>query len=151
MIRHRSVVPEGVHVLGGWPVKTYTVGAERLGGAPDLWREQALVAATDVLAEQPRTEDEPLAGVLVLHHGMVGVWLLVDWWRGDILHQALFLGQEPHVGFGPAPQQVLACVFELVVIDHERRAWARHVLGGQPDLDAYLRDVVEVTAGSAYA
>jgi hypothetical protein len=45
----------------------------------------------------------------------------------------------------------MACSFELVVTDHERRAWARHVLGGRPDVEAYLADVVTVQAGQPYS
>jgi hypothetical protein len=42
----------------------------------------------------------------------------------------------------PHPTPAIACVWELAVLDHERRAWVRHVLARPhgPDAGAYLRD-----------
>jgi hypothetical protein len=68
---------------------------------------------------------------------------------GDILHQSLFMARGSGAGGGPPPPHVVACSLELVVVNHECRAWARRVLG-VGDVGACLADLVEVRAGEAY-
>lgn len=47
--------------------------------------------------------------------------------------------------FKPAKQDLMACAYELIVIDFERRAWVSTVMTGKPMeayLDAWLPDGV---------
>jgi hypothetical protein len=65
---------------------------------------------------------------------------LVYWWQGvNELHQRAFVGAEVDaleiVELTPA-----GCVYELAIVEFERRAWVEDVIGnpGGPDLDRYL-------------
>ncbi len=87
-------------------------------------------------------------GFVVLHHGEEAMWLLVDWWIEDILHQQLFYASIDDVGDfrdGP-PNHEMACVWELLVTSHERDAWVKHVMmdPGNANFEAYLDDVFSV-------
>lgn len=95
---------------------------------------------TDVLASAQEASvgmvdpggNEPATGFAILHLGEEADWLQICWWRADILHARLFQ-RPPGSGdpFGePSDDSVRACVWELEVIDFERRAWATHVLAG---------------------
>ncbi|WP_246302358.1 hypothetical protein [Achromobacter anxifer] len=83
-------------------------------------------------------------GFCIVHVGEEAVWLLVDWWiSGGILCQRMYsapLGQPEQ--FQPVQGPFIACVWELEVTAHERRAWMRHVLREDPDTAAYLADVM---------
>jgi hypothetical protein len=83
-------------------------------------------------------------GFCIVHVGEEAVWLLVDWWiSGGILCQQMYSAplQQPEQ-FQPVQGPFMACVWELQVTAHERGAWMRHVLRGEPDADAYLADVL---------
>ena len=87
-------------------------------------------------------------GFAVLHHGEEAMWLLVDWWIEDILHQQLFWSSLDDVNnFQPGPpNHEMACVWELSVITHERNAWVKHTMldPERADFDAYLADALSI-------
>ena len=149
---HRPIEHAPSEDCRGWPMKQYRITAESpAAGVGSDWEDQARELTRDVMSAQPRTAGQPEAGFRILHHGALGNWLLIDWWRGDVLHQQLFFAGEGSAWFGPPPPNVVACSFELVVTDHERRSWARHVLGADADVDAYLADLISVEGGLPYA
>lgn len=85
-------------------------------------------------------------GFVVLHHGEEAMWLLVDWWVEDILHQQLSYAPVDDVDnfqAGP-PNHEMACVWELLVTAHERDAWVKHTMTDPENADfaAYLSDVL---------
>ena len=83
-------------------------------------------------------------GFVILHEGLQGTWLLLHWWaHGDILCGRLLRAEPGGAVFAPQDDRpLLACVWELVVIDHERRAWVRAMMREAPDSGAYLADVL---------
>ncbi len=81
------------------------------------------------------------AGFAVLHEGDEGRWLLLHWWvsggiatrrlwRSDLVTDAQFLEADP---------LLMACVWELGLIDFERRSWMRTAMSGKPVSD-YIED-----------
>jgi GNAT superfamily N-acetyltransferase len=81
------------------------------------------------------------AGFAIIHTGLETTWLIVAIWHQDIAHVRTFrspVGEtswEPVEAWGPT-----MCVWEMEVLDDERRAWIDRVLGRPetPDLDGYL-------------
>lgn len=80
-------------------------------------------------------------GFAVLHQGEEGLWLLLHWWlEGGIATEILWqseLGDE--VDFMPAQPLLMACVWELGIIDFERRAWMETAMAGKPVADYLAR------------
>ena len=65
---------------------------------------------------------------------------LVYWWQGtNELHQRSFVG-ETIEALEPVEWTPAGCVYELAVVEFERRAWIEDVIGNPagPDLDRYL-------------
>ena len=65
---------------------------------------------------------------------------LVYWWEGENeIHSADLRGSEPDA-LSPAGPTAMGCVWELGVVEFERRAWIETVIGnpGGPDIDAYM-------------
>ncbi len=64
---------------------------------------------------------------------------LVHWWANDNeLHHRIFAAPLDDPGaLEPADGTGMACVWELEVVDFERRAWLEHVLIGD-DVERYL-------------
>lgn len=82
------------------------------------------------------------AGYIILHLGKMENWLLIHWWaHNDIvlrllassaMHDTTFRSRD-HTRFH-------ACVWEHVVINHERNAWVNNMMTDPGDAHAYLND-----------
>ena len=100
------------------------------------------------LAEALRELAEPgVPGFTIAHDALSAGLGLVYWWANDNEIHARFYASplddpgklEPYTGAG------MSCVWELEVIDFERRAWLEDVLIDD-DLDAYLARALEPVA-----
>lgn len=110
--------------------------------APEWLREQAAT----VLSEHPQGGDHPV-GFLILHYGDEGDYLLVSqWYDANMLKhwvRGTTVDAEGNTTVAPLAQRdLIACVWELEVINFERDAWVNTVLAqgrlDQASLDAYL-------------
>lgn len=81
------------------------------------------------------------AGFAILHQGEEALWLLLHWWlEGGIATHLLWrsdLDGEP--AFVLAEPLLMACVWELGIIDFERRAWMETAMSGKPISDYLTR------------
>ncbi len=126
-----------VWTIGPMRVKPYHIGQSE---PAETLRESARVEASRIEVESAAEGGAHDLGFAVLHEGQGGAWLLLDWWaHGDILCQRLSLdgGQ----GFEAVDARPLvACVWELPVILHERDAWVRHMMREPSSPEGYLSD-----------
>jgi hypothetical protein len=140
--------PRRTQSLGvmGWAVKIIGITAD--GALPDNIEVAAAVRSAHRLLPQPaRTEKRPGAAFLIVHRGAEALWAIVGWWELDILYQRLLRADPGTVTFRRVPPDgPTACVWELLAIDHERRAWVAHVLErpADPDLAGYLAATLTV-------
>ncbi|MEU8247419.1 hypothetical protein [Nonomuraea sp. NPDC048916] len=120
--------------MRGWSVKVIGITAGQ--DLPDDFEVEAAMQA----AERELPGQGGIAFVVV-HRGTEALWANICWWQADILYHRLWraeLGATDLVRV--PPDGPTACVWELVAIDHERRAWVRHVLArpDDPDYTGYL-------------
>jgi hypothetical protein len=130
----------------GWAVKIIGITAD--GELPDNTEVAAAVRSAHRLLPQPaRTGKRPGAAFLIVHRGAEALWAIVGWWELDILYHRLLRADPGTVTFRRVPPDgPTACVWELLAIDHERRAWVAHVLErpADPDLAGYLAATLTV-------
>jgi hypothetical protein len=117
-------------------------GIARDGGAP----RQELAAATRRAAAAAIPAGA--FGFTIAHDAATAGLGLVYWWENDNeIHQRVFASPLDDPGaLEPADGTGMACVWELEVIDFERRAWHGDVLRGG-DTDLYMAralDEVEI-------
>jgi hypothetical protein len=118
--------------VGDWRLKVYGIGTH----APDARPE--FVAAT---VDAARAALPPGGGAgFVIAHDAASVGLsLVYWWANDNeIHGSFFASPlEDPAAIAPYDGTGLSCVWEMEVLDFERRAWLEDVLKND-DIDAYL-------------
>jgi hypothetical protein len=139
--RARPVRFVGLHQLGEWRLKVYGITAA--GGRPRReLTDAALSVATNVLPRPAQSNDRYGVGFLVVHDAADLCFVLVDWWQGENeIYQRLFSAELDN----PADLRLhstdaVGCVWELSVIDFERRAWIEDVLANPsgPDIELYM-------------
>ncbi len=130
-----------IEEVGGWRMKIYGLAMPGRSARPELV-EASLSLAARWLPQPAVTDDRYGVGFVIAHDAMAASIAIVYWWEsGNELHQRAFVG--PHDdprAMAKVDQQAAGCVFELGIIDFERRAWIEDVLTdarGQ-DLDRYL-------------
>lgn len=92
-----------------------------------------------------REEEGPdhALGYGMIHVGQMGTWLLLHWWaHEDVALRHLAVAKNP---LDPEFQsqdhrRYHACVWEHLVIDHERHAWVRRMMTSSPGEADYLAE-----------
>lgn len=102
----------------------------------------ALVAATREAAR--RTIPDGALGFTIAHNAATAGLGIVYWWANENeIHSSVFAApHEDPAALEPADGTGMACVWELEVIDFERRAYLEDVLK-DGDVEAYLDRALE--------
>jgi hypothetical protein len=93
-----------------------------------------------LLAEADRVGAHHNTGFVILHQGKQANWLLTHWWiqQNVCCHIVLRSPLDDPARFVRPAAPITACVWELVIIDFERRAWVATALQAKPAFNAYL-------------
>ena len=127
----------------GWRLKVYGIACRRPAPRPELVQAAMRVAA-ERLDAIPSGLLHYSAGFLGIHDGRTANFVFLDWWAEENeLHHHVYVSptDRPADLRYETPSGLAACVWDLRVIEFERRAWIDAVLRNPagPDLDAYLR------------
>jgi hypothetical protein len=125
----------------GWQLKLYGIAVNGQEPRPDFVAATRDLAA-QVLPQPPAGEDLYGVGFAIAHDARsVGIALIYFWKSENELHQRIYVSpKDDPAAFAPVDNQPAGCVWELEVVDFERRAWLEDVLSNPagPDLEAYL-------------
>jgi hypothetical protein len=124
-----------------WRLKLY--GIALLGKDPDPeFVEATRDLAASVLPQPPGTNDRYGIGFVTAHDATSLYIALIYWWQSENeLHQRIYVSpKDEPIAFTQVEDQPAGCVWELAIVDFERRAWLEDVLAhpNGPDLERYL-------------
>jgi hypothetical protein len=122
--------------VGGWRLKVYGIAT------PGRVPRRALVEATVSVARKvlpPIDRDRPGIGFVIAHDAAtVGIALIYWWQSANELHQRVFTSPlDAPEALVPVADPAAGCVWELGIIDFERRHWIDDVLK-RGDVERYL-------------
>jgi len=124
---------------GDWRLKIYGISLAGREARPEL-AEATVELATEILPTV--SEDVPGIGFVIAHDAATVCFGLIYWWQSENeLHQRSHMAPlEDPTALERLPDQAAGCVWELGIIDFERRAWIEDVLANPagPDLERYL-------------
>jgi hypothetical protein len=125
----------------GWQLKLYSIALN--GTEPDpAFVEATRDLAASILPQPPVADERYGIGFATAHDASSLFIALIYWWQSENeLHQRIYVSPkgEP-ISFTQVENQPAGCVWELEIVDFERRAWIEGVLAGPdgPDLGRYL-------------
>jgi hypothetical protein len=127
--------------IGAWRLKLYSI--TRPGRDPRAaFLRAALAQAGRSLPEPALGPDRYGIGFVIAHEGRTHCMANVYWWQSENeLHQRLFAGPlNAPAELTPIVDPAAGCVWELGIIDFERRAWHADILSAAtgPDVERYL-------------
>lgn len=125
--------------LGNWIFKVYLHSAHSADLADDH------LIAFRKLAEQRieeigRQQLGERVGFIILAHGIIGNWIMLNWWESFHLYQRISKVEGmPPTRLLDAPPDLFQCVYDLRITIFESEAWRTHVVENPSrDLGAYL-------------
>ncbi|MCF3638703.1 hypothetical protein LXM94_01790 [Rhizobium sp. TRM95111] len=146
--RPRDVSNLGQWAIGGLKLKVYGLVAD------NRKIDKAMVALGQSFVRQdvlPRVADEGDdngMGFVIIHPGELGVSISAHWWiQGSVLcqhiYRKLYAASEP---MDTVKRPVIACVWELALINAEQEAWRKAMMKNEPNPSAYMDARADVAA-----
>ncbi|MEP3891561.1 MAG: hypothetical protein ABJN69_13965 [Hellea sp.] len=139
----RHFIFDRIWECGGVKFKAYLVTIDSSHAVPTEMIDNAksYIDLTLPAIRQQEGCDHGL-GYVVLHMGEMGNWLLIHWWAyEDIALRMLASSELGNTVFKSEDHRRFhACVWEHVVIDHERNAWVDKAMSDTGHEERYLQD-----------
>ena len=126
-----------------WRIKVYGI-SPKSKPLPNKVVSEGMKNVLPHLPQPSVTKQRYGVGFLIIHHGLMRHWYLLDWWeKEDIIHHKLFsspLDKPGSISREP-DESLIACVHELRVVTFESEAWIKTVLcpNDTPSFDNYLK------------
>ena len=137
--------PRAVSDLGHWDVyplklKVYGIAADGKEITEMVFDNAHSFVSDEVLPLVEAEGEDNGLGFVIIHAGDLGVSVLAHWWiQGSVLCQhirrTLWGADTP---MDTATRPVIACVWELGLINAEQEIWRETMMISQPDPAAYL-------------
>ncbi len=139
----------GLWEINGWMLKVYGISADRtLNGLETIDSSMLAIGkemASSVFTSEPTTNSYSI-GYVIFHEGRLANWIILDWWADEIqIRHQLYKSERANPGaFKRVTDNLVACIWELKVIEFERQAWIDHILkpASGPDAAAYFGAVL---------
>lgn len=142
----RRVRPLGLLQIEDWRVKLHGLSVRPGGELDDAAQEGARKAAEEALPRPGTGGGRYGVGFVIVHRSTNAYSYVVGWWAYNcLLSTAAYSARfSDPADITRSPARQAGCVWELAVIDHERRAWVRTMLGGKAegDVEGYLGAVL---------
>jgi hypothetical protein len=139
--RTRPIRFVGPERIGDWRVKIYGIATHGETVRPGLLAE-TLRRAPDIFPRPAAGGSRHGIGFVIAHDAQTASIALYYWWESyNELHSRVYVGpKDDPTAMTQLPTQVAGCVWELEIIDFERRAWLADVLANPagPDVERYL-------------
>lgn len=131
--------------VNNWQIKVYKFTFRETFQADEIL-EKAIAKLPEWL-ETAKTLNFEIyhIGFLMIHEGRDGIWCILSWWLGENMLRSLTFSTStasPN-DFTLNPQKGgMVCVWELEVINFERKMWIEHILkkAENPDFAGYLNE-----------
>lgn len=146
----RKIVFNELFKINGWTIKIYTISKTDKFEHPAFYKNVKAKIPEWLKMENSFDSRNDKIGFLILHEATEGIFSLLNWWVGkNMLNAHVFFTRtnETDSFRKISGDGLLACVWELEVINYERVSWLNNTLRKMPNPDykSYLNDVINTT------
>ncbi len=136
----RAVSDHGTWIVGLLQFKVYGLLAEDKSITDNMLSKARKFVNDDVLPRVTAEGQDNGLGFVIVHAGDTGVSISAHWWiQGSVLcqhiHRQLYDAEN---AMDTIARPVIACVWELAIINAEQKAWRKTMMVSDPDRVAYL-------------
>ncbi|WP_312361989.1 hypothetical protein [Ensifer sp.] len=144
----RRVSHLGQWDIGGLALKVYGLVADTKAVDAALLAQAQAFVRSDVLQRVAAEGQEDGLGFIIIHPGTLGVSISAHWWiQGSVLcqhiYRKLYSATEP---MDTATRPVIACVWELALINAEQVAWRKTMMTSEASPAAYMNARADLDA-----
>jgi len=140
--KKRRIQFNGIHTANGWHIKSYSIVYDTKSFSIELENESFKLLKTDL----PKiTESVYGLGFMITHHGKDSNFVLLDWWcnENELQHQVYYSTKKSPEKLKKQDRSFpIACVWDLIIINHERNAWVKDIMTKQSDKSNYLKNYI---------
>ena len=148
LYRPRAVSDLGLWNVGSLTLKVYGIVADGKEVTDETLNDAYAFVSEEVPPLVAAEGEDNGLGFVIIHPGDLGVSVLAHWWiQGSVLCQHIrrqLWGADTPMNTAERP--VIACVWELGVINAEQEAWRETMMTPAPDPSAYLKTRAAGTA-----
>ncbi|MFL1895205.1 hypothetical protein ACJRPK_05850 [Aquimarina sp. 2-A2] len=133
--------------VNDWKIKIYTI-SQNGDFRQDAFYQNVIEKLPKWLAiDNGFDSSNDKIGFLILHRGKEGIFSVINWWVGkNMLNTNVYLTEstKPDRFKKISGNGIVACVWELEIINHERTSWLNNILKKEPipSFEIYLEDVI---------
>ncbi len=136
----RGVSDLGLWDIGGLKLKVYGLVADDKEIDEAMVTQAQSFVRQDVMPLVTDEGDDNGMGFVIIHPGELGISILAHWWiQGSVLcqhiYRKLYAAAEP---MNMVKRPVIACVWELALINAEQQTWRKTMMKSEPSPAAYL-------------
>lgn len=136
----REVTDLGIWQIEGLNFKVYAIIADGQMMSEELLSEAKSFVVDQVPELVAKEGHDNGLGFVIIHPGEFGVSILAHWWiHGSVLCQHIrrrIWDQDKPMDTQTRP--VIACIWELGLINAEQEIWRKTMMGVKPDPSVYL-------------
>jgi len=140
----RSVRFKGHFLFEDWRIKLYSISVRNEHVEESRLNEVKFNLSKWLEKSCAYPLDTYRMATLIIHEGKEGCFVILNWWIGEnMLQNFCYLKRHGEPDFQLySDQGMMACIWEMAVLWHERNAWVRNILQQpqNPDVNAYLAD-----------
>ena len=141
----REIAFKEIIQVEDWQIKVYTISKEPNFKFSDFYPAVKERLPQWLTMENSFDASNGKIGFLIVHEGTEGIFSIINWWVGrNMLNTHIFITPYDQLGvFKKISGDGLSpCIWEMEVINHERKAWVKYVLEQQdlPDFKEYLQN-----------
>lgn len=140
--KEREIQFKDIQSIKEWKVKRYSIAYNNESFSETLENE-SLQLLQNVLPKIDNTNYG--VGFMIVHHGKGANFVLIDWWckENELKHLVYYSSKEsPEKLILQNGSSPIACVWDLIVINHERNAWVEHMMTEKPKFSNYLKNYI---------
>ena len=145
MYQPRQIDFKEIVIIKDWTIKVYTITKDNSLIKLEIWDAINTELPNWLNLKNSFNSNTDQIGFLIIHFGIEGIFSIINWWVGqNMLNSNVFFSNysTPNVFKRISGDGLVACIWELEIINFEKISWTENVLKKlpNPNFEKYIKD-----------